>query len=330
MSAVPTLQATGQLVYFGKVPCRGDFVRSTQHGALIEQLDHWQSHTMERLSSDPRWKLLYDAASPLAFAVLGTGSRVGLAGHWMASQDASGRRFPFLTACALSLNLPRDTLPVAPVALARIWGRLEQVARVAHAATDLAHAQGSLDAPMDVDLQAPRAQQAQADFLASRTVAALDQMLSSGTHRFSVRHATLALGLLLQPAMAQGPARLNKVLCCPLPQEPAVRASVAGWWLSLVLGFFSRHEVELGLFLASVDGRPHLVLGFHGASPAVLHALIDPARLDEHGVFLRDLDWVEDEVDADYGMRKLSNYLRDPGLSLAQALSVYNEVFLGV
>lgn len=330
MSAAPTLHATGQLLYFGKLPCRGDFVRSTQHGALIEQLDHWQSQTMERLSADPRWKLLYDAASPVAFAVLGTGSRVGLAGHWMASQDASGRRFPFLTACALSLSLPRDTLPAAPVALARIWGRLEQVARVAHAATDLVHAQGSLDATLDFDLQAGQAQQSLADFLASRTVAALDQMLSSSGQRFSVRQATLALGLLLQPAMAQGTARLNKLLCCPLPHDPAVRAPVASWWLSLVLGFFGRHEVELGVFLASLDGQPHLVLGFHGASPVALHALIDTARLDEQGVFLRDLDWVEDEVGADYGLRKLSNYLRDPGLSLAQALSVYNEVFLGV
>ena len=58
--------------------------------------------------------------------------------------------------------------------------------------------------------------------------------------------------------------------------------------------------------------------------------VLPDARLDEQGVFLRDLDWVEDEVGADYGLRKLSNYLRDPGLSLAQALSVYNEVFLGV
>ncbi|MBL3002210.1 DUF2094 domain-containing protein, partial [Klebsiella pneumoniae] len=79
------------------------------------------------------------------FAVLGTGSRVGLAGHWMASQDASGRRFPFLTACALAVEAPRLTVPLAPLALSRLWSRLEQVARVAHAATDLAHAQASLE-----------------------------------------------------------------------------------------------------------------------------------------------------------------------------------------
>lgn len=330
MSAAPRLHASGHLLYFGKVPCRGDFVRSAQHAALVERLDAWQSQTLERLSVDPRWKLLYDAARPLSFAVLGTGSRVGLAGHWMASQDTSGRRFPFLTGCALTLDSPREAVPLAPLALARLWSRLEQVARVAHAATDLAHAQASLEAVIDADLHADEARAVLADFLASRTVASMEQMLSAAGHRLSVREATLALGLLLQPAMTQGAARLNKVLCLPLPQDPTARGAAACWWLAMVLGFFARHEVELGLFVAGVDGLPHLVVSFQGASPAALHGLIDPPRLVEQAVFLRDLAWVEDEVTGDYGLRKLSNYLRDPGLSLAQALNVYNEVFLGV
>jgi type VI secretion system protein ImpM len=108
-----------------------------------------------------------------------------------------------------------------------------------------------------------------------------------------------------------------------------LRGAVASYWLSLILGFFHRHAVELGVFMAQVDGRPHLLLGFHGASAAALHAVIDPALLAGQGVFLTDSEWVEDEVNADYGLRKLSNYMLDPGLSLAQVLATYNEVFLG-
>ena len=158
----------------------------------------------------------------------------------------------------------------------------------------------------------------------------LEQMLAASGTRLSVRQATLALGMLLQPAMAQGAAKLNKVLCLPLVKDVAMRGAVASWWLSLIMGFFSRHQVELGLFLTTLDGCPHLVLGFQGASAATLHAVLDQALLQEQGVSLLDAEWVEDEVDADYGLRKLSNYLRDPGLSLAQALSTYREVFLGV
>jgi len=120
------------------------------------------------------------------------------------------------------------------------------------------------------------------------------------------------------------------VLCLPLVQDPAMRGPVASYWLSLILGFFQRHAVELGVFLTLQEGRAQLLLGFQGASAASLHAAIDPAVLAEQGVDLLDSEWVEDEVAADYGLRKLTNYMLDPGLSLSQALSTFQEVFLGV
>lgn len=317
-----------ELLYFGKVPSRGDFVRSAGQPELIGSLDRWQSQSMDRLSADPRWRRVYDAAPAMHFAVAGTGGRVGLAGHWMASQDASGRRFPFVTAGAFALPSPADALHVAPLALARLWARLAQLARVAHAASDLAQAQASLSRPLDVAVDLPSARAALDDFAATHTVASLSQMLAAHGARLDVRQATLALGLLLQPAMAQGTSRLGKMLCLPLVHDAAMRDAVAAWWLSLVPGFFRRHAVELGLFITTVRGRPVLLLGFQGASAAALHAAIDPALLATQGVFLDDAGWVEAEVDAHHGLRKLSNCLRDPDLSLAQVRSTYNEVFL--
>lgn len=255
---------SNDLVYFGKLPSRGDFVRSTPHTPLIERLDRWQSQTMERLSADPRWKITYDGAPPVQFAVVGTASPVGLAGQWLASQDTSGRRFPFVTAAAFDLGVPRMFAHLAPVALSRLWARLDQVARVAHAATELEHAQASLHAPVESALHVPTARAAFHDFLETHTVASLEQMLAAGGHRVSVRQATLALGLLLQPAMTQGAARLTKVLRLPLPAEPSLRGVVASWWVGLVLGFFSRHEVELGLYVVQHGGGGAVAAGFPG------------------------------------------------------------------
>lgn len=332
--SLPSMAST-ELLYFGKLPSRGDFVRSARHPALIGQLDKWQTQAMDRLALDPRWKLIYDAAPPVQFAILGTASPVGMGGHWIASEDASGRRFPFIAAAAFDLPAPHECeqhvfLSLGPVAMARLWARLEQITRIAYAATDLSYAQASLNSGLDIDMHPASAQAALDDFLASHTVASLEQMLAAGGSRLSVRQATLALGMLLQPAMAQGASKLGKVLCLPLPGDAALRGPVATYWLSLVLGFFKRHAIELGLFMTTVDGRPHMLLGFQGASAATLHAVIDPAVLAEQGVFLHDADWVEDEVAADYGLRKLSNYLLDPGLSLSQAMLTYQEVFLGV
>ena len=319
-----------ELLYFGKLPSRGDFVRSSHHGALIEHLDRWQSQTMERLATDPRWKLRYDAAPPVQFAILGTASRVGLAGHWRASQDTSGRRFPFITACSFDVATPRTFPDVAPVALARVWGRLDQVSGVAHAATDLSHAQASLQAPVSHDVPESVARGVLQEFLDTHTVASLEQMLAASGAKVCVRQATLALGLLLQPVMSQGAGRLSKALCLPLVHDASLRGSVAAFWLSLVLGFFRRHDVELGLYLVSHEGLTHLVIGFQGASAATLSTLIDPYTLAQEAVSVNQAEWVEDEVQTDYGLRKLSNYLRDPGLSLSQALATYQEVFLGV
>jgi type VI secretion system protein ImpM len=112
-------------------------------------------------------------------------------------------------------------------------------------------------------------------------------------------------------------------------QDTAMRGPVASFWLLMVLGFFQRHDIELGLFICHQDSHPMLVLGFQGASAATLHAVLDPAVLDQHSVGLGDAEWVEDEVEHDYGLRKLSNYLKDPGLPLLQVVQTFREVFLG-
>ena len=60
------------LAYFGKLPTRGDFLRSPGQGALTQSLDRWLTQGMELLATDPRWKLHYDQVAPMHFAFIGT------------------------------------------------------------------------------------------------------------------------------------------------------------------------------------------------------------------------------------------------------------------
>lgn len=322
-------QTAGELLYFGKLPSRGDFVRTTQHANLVAGLDQWQSRTLERLSLDPRWKLVYDAAPDLPFAIVSTGSRAALAGHWQASQDSSGRRFPFITAAAFEWSQPRDAAVLAPMMLAAVWVALSRAGRAARVATEHADAQASLLAVQPQAMSAERARAELLAFLDTHTVAGLEQMLAASGSRISVRQAVLALGLLLQPALTQGGARMGKLLRLPLAADPARQTPVASWWLLLVLGFFQRHDVELALFLDLHRGPPHLLLGFQGASASTLGAVIDPQAPGHEGVGLDQAEWVEAEVAQDVALRKLSTYLSDPDLSLWQAVRTSQEVFLG-
>lgn len=317
------------LLCFGKVPSRGDFVRSAGHTAMLDVLDRWQAQTLERMAADPRWRLIYDAAPAVAFAIMGSGSRVAMAGHWLASQDASGRRFPLVTAGAFGLNRPQQSAVLAPIALDGLWHQLATRGHLARQAADFASVHGRVHAPLSSLPDFDEARDRLEDFLDVHTLGSLAQVLGAGGRRLSVRQAVLALGILLRPAIAQGGARMTRLLCLPLPTESSLRAGVASWWLMLVVGFFTRHEVEFGLFLPVTDGLPQLLLGFQGASAASLEAAIDPAVLARQGVALSDLDWVEQEAQADVGLRKLSTYLQDPSLSLTQAVRTFQEVFLG-
>ena len=325
-----TATATYDVLYFGKLPSRGDFVRSVRHGAVTDSLDQWQTRTMERLATDPRWKLVYDTAPPTDFALMGVQSKVALAGHWLASQDGSGRRFPFVTATAFDVADPVDFIRHSPLVLARMWERLEQVAKVAHAATEMSVAQASLHAGVGLDLRTSVARMELLEFMETHSVASLEQMLAASGERLSCRQVMLALGLLLQPVMGQGAGRLQKGLRLPLVVEPGLRACVASLWLSLVIGFFRRAPVEVCVLMNQMDGLHRLYIGFQGASASTLCAALDTEAMLRDTVDVVDASWVEDCIQDDYGLRKLSNYLLDPGLSLAQALRTFEEVFLGV
>jgi type VI secretion system protein ImpM len=72
-----------------------------------------------------------------------------------------------------------------------------------------------------------------------------------------------------------------------------------------------------------------LSIGFSGGSPAHLHAVFDAAVAETAFVAPMPADWVEDHVQDDYAVKKLSSYLQQPELSLRQAMATFRETFLG-
>jgi type VI secretion system protein ImpM len=320
-----------QLVYFGKLPSRGDFIRSANQPSLIQVLDTWLSQTMELMSSDDaRWKVVYDAAPAVQFAFLGTRSQVGLAGHLVTSSDTSGRRFPFIAAGTFELADPLPFMARSPLALNRLWTRFEASTRQAASASDFGQVQGLL-AATSVNLEvAPEAYQANyIDFLETQSLASVEAMLAAAGHEVSMRQSLLAYGLLLQPVLTQGVRLLERGLVLPLPADALYRPFVATLWIDLLANMLQRSEVELALYLQGGTARPQLVVGFNGASPTSLRAMLDSAVLDADNVFIAQAAWVEDHLGDDYGIKKLSSYLLDPQLSLLQAVKTFREVFLG-
>lgn len=323
--------AVAQPLYFGKLPSRGDFVRSSAGSALIQSIDEWMSQTMQLLAEDSRWKIVYDAAPPVHFAILGAQSNAGLVGHMVASQDSSGRRFPFVLAASFDVPEPGRFLPYSPQALSPLWARLDAQIRVAQQAGEFSQVQEQLvTMPLDLDTRFEALRENYRNFAQVFTLEGLEAALSpSGAAPVSVRQTLLALGLLLQPVLTQGHADLNKGLVLPLPNDPMQLTHVLTLWVDLATRFFIRTPAETAIFVTLHAARPVLVLGFHGASPLTLRSVIDPEAMLADNVDVAQAEWVEDWIGSDYGLRKLSNHLRDPSLSLAATVDLFRETFFG-
>lgn len=319
-----------QLIYFGKVPSRGDFVRSNAGSALIHSIDQWMSKTIELLAEDPGWKAAYDKAPPVLFAILGPQSHAGLAGHLSMSHDASGRRFPFVLAGSFEVPTPTEYLYYCAQSLSPLWRRLDSVSEAASVAQDFYEIKDRLAAQaLDLEmnptaLHAPYLRYAQA-----QTIHSFETAVSRPGAVISLRQTLLGLGMLLQPVLAQGHSGLNKALMIPLARDILQLPHTLTFWIDLIARFFRRTSAEMAILITLHGGYPVMVMGFHGASAATLRTAMSPETYAGDLVALTDAQWVEEWVSREYGLKKLSDHLRDPSLSLATVADMFREAFLG-
>ncbi|MES2118311.1 MAG: type VI secretion system-associated protein TagF [Pseudomonadota bacterium] len=316
--------------YFGKIPSRGDFVKAGDNLALLKVLDDWLAGAMDLLSTDARWKISYDALAPMHFAFIGPRRHRAIAGHIVASGDQSNRRFPFLMMSSMEVDDPASFVPNSPLVLSRLWNRLEALsAGVLGAPDPSGQLQAAAGSSIELDLRAAAYDAAFRDFLELQTVGGLDALLAQAGFGGSVRQILLALGLLLQPVMASSSSRLEKSLLLPLPTDPMYRNLVGAFWMHLITPFLARADFELSLFVTRIREQQVLVLGFSGASAYTLQAIMDPQAGREHHIAFEQLDWVEEQVDTDYAIKKVSTYLAQANLSLKSAHDSVRAAFIG-
>ena len=330
MVAVETAFA---LNYFGKLPSRGDFVRTADDHQLTMMLDRWAGGGLELLATDPGWKQLYDEAPPLHFAFLGSRSRLAIGGHFLPSRDASQRRFPFLVATRFEVTQSLPFIGRSPLALSRLWSSLARLGQQAVAADDAGEPLRALaDARVAISADPQVYDAPFNDFIDLQDIGSLQQLLrESGHPQLRLRWLVPALGLLMQPLVAGGAGQIDKGLALPLPRDALYRPLVAAFWLDLIGGFLGRADFELVLLVRDGIGGagPHLLVGFNGADGRTLQAALDPQVAAERIIRVDDAEWVDDQLASDYALNKLVSYIERDDLSLRSARKAFNETFLG-
>lgn len=321
---------TASVSYFGKLPSRGDFVKSTGNLPLVSSLDQWLSGGMELLAQDPRWKIVYDGLSPLDFVFLGSRRHLAIAGHMQVSQDASERRFPFLTATTIEVEQPLKFLARSPLVMSTVWTKLNGMSSSVLTAPEPAELlQNIASASVSLDTTIAAHDVSFTEFIQLQTIGTLEAILQQPGRDIYLRRIFLALGLLLQPVMASGTSRLGKGLRLPLPTDVMYRPIVASVWMELISRFLAHADFELVLFFSHEEADPVMVIGFDGASAQALHSMMDPVADEQYNIDICDPEWVEAQLGADYGIAKLASYMAQPHLSLKLCIDTFREAFVG-
>ena len=314
--------------YFGKLPSRGDFIKSAEHVALLNLLDRWLAEVMTMLTSEPRWKRHYDALRPLDFAFVGTRSHRAIAGRIVASADQSQRRFPFLAVGAIDIADPAAFVPRSPLVLGDLWRQLAALSDAVLTRPDPAPAlQALLAASVMLDPDGAAHDADFAAFLDGQTIASLDAMLSAAGFPGPARLLLPAIGMLLRPVRDRAGAPLEKSLLLPLARAPRERILLASLWLHLIAPFLAAADVELALFLVDADAGPALVIGFNGADTHALRAIIDPGAATDHQVDFGQMAWVDEQLDTDHAAQRFCASLAQPQLSLRSACRLFHDTF---
>ncbi|WP_407351267.1 type VI secretion system-associated protein TagF [Luteimonas sp. R10] len=325
-----TQTVSAAVSYFGKVPSRGDFVRTADNHQLMGLLDRWAGSSIELLSQNPDWKRLYDGAPDVHYAFMGSRSKLVVCGHFLPSRDASQRRFPLLSAIRVEVGNPLGFIGRSPLALTRVWSGLARQARNAADAEEAAIPLQQL-AETRYDLSTdPGAYAAPfADFLELQTIGSLERLLrDSGHDDVVLRRMLPALGLLLQPVLSGSGVTIDKGLELPLPRDPLYRPLVGAFWLDIIAGFIARGDFELAVLVRDED-TPRMMVGFNGADHQTLRAVLDPQAAGEHLIRIHDAEWVDEHLPTDYGLNKLASYVDRHDLSLKAARRIFGETFLG-
>jgi len=316
--------------YFGKIPSRGDFIKAGDSHVHMQVIDNWLTEVMSGIAEDPRWQLNYDSAPTVDFVFIGMKKKQSLAGHVHPSVDSAQRRFPFLCFSEIELTSPADFASASPVVLSRYWNRLNVQTKAIVSAPDANALLTTLtNTPIEVETSYDHYKASLKDFLEIQSLGSLAEMLRNAGFVGNVRQTIIALGLLLSPLAAQSDLDLDKGLVLPLPSDPMYKGLVGAFWMHLMTPFLAKLDIEIVIFMTSINQQSSMLIGFNGETVQTLENIFSPQAEATHLITLEDADWVEEQVAEDYSLDKLSSYLSQPDFSLHSVLSLFNNTFLG-
>lgn len=317
------------LVYFGKLPARGDFVRARSHINETNTIDQWVSQALaasgsilnEASSTDSN----ADDARFLNFSHVDTASNRVITGVLLPSHDSSHRRYPLIGFGLSYFDKPKNWMNYLPIKSLNLWDDIQQALSAAKSQTDSNQVTEDLNNyQLTIDKNASTHYY---DFINTRTLQDIASLMQIGKPQLIQQ--IIATGLLFLPTYSKGFNGLNKVICWTLTSDKASAIYLATFWHDLIHGFYQPHQLYLNTYLYREAGNYQLLLSFTEPDGHVLSQLaasIDAAP--EDWVFIANSGWTQGYIEDDIGLTRFNKMLLQDDLYLYDTRQLFKQIFL--
>lgn len=317
------------LIYFGKLPARGDFVRARAHISETNAIDEWVSQALaisEKIFSDD----LVDKAEAnkidcLNFSHIDTRSHEIITGVLVPSHDSSYRNYPLIGFGVLHSDKPKNWMNYLPIKSSTLWNDTYEILSTAKSKTDssdlmeyLNHSQLTIDNSASTYYY---------DFINTATLH--DIAILMNVDKAQLIQQIIATGLLFLPTFTKGFYGLNKVICWSLTSDKESSLYLATFWHDLINGFYQPHQLYLNTYLYRVANGYRLLLSFSKPDGRILEQISrNKTNYPENWVVIADSEWTQGYIDEDIGLSRFNKILLQDNLYLYDTRQLFKKTFL--
>lgn len=317
------------LIYFGKLPARGDFVRARAHITETNAIDEWVSQALaisEKIFSErPIDNTNNHEISYLNFSHVDTRSHEIITGVLIPSHDSSNRNYPLIGFGVQHSDKPKNWMNYLPIKSSNLWHETHKILSVAKYQTDNTHLMEYLNnSQLTIDSSASTYYY---DFINTTTLHDISMLLK--IDKAQLIQQIIATGLLFLPTFTKGFHGLNKVICWSLTSDKDTSIHMATFWHDLISGFYQPHQLYLNTYQYRVSDCYRMLLSFTQPDGQILEQISkNDVSYPEDWVVIAHSDWTQSYIDEDIGLTRFNKVLLQDNLYLYDIRQLFKKTFL--